>query len=85
MPPAEILIESTKQPQAETKKGQGSGINPQGSLKDDEVNATANFNTAIGLPIDDDSMFPTLPKGCKIILEVKKQKNIKTAIFFAIW
>ena len=47
----------------------------KGSLNDDEVNATVQFNSSIGLPINDDSMFPILPKGCKTILEVKELKD----------
>lgn len=70
-PLAEIIIAAAEQPQIDFEKGTGGSINLQGSLKDDEVNATVQFNSAIGLPIQDDSMFPILPKGCKTILEVK--------------
>lgn len=71
MPLAEIIIESAQQPQTELEKGQGGLINLQGSMLDDEVNATVQISSTIGLPIKDDSMFPILPKGCKTILEMK--------------
>ncbi len=70
-PLADIIIETAAQPPIEYEKGKGGSINLQGSLKDDEINATVQFNSAIGLPVQDDSMFPTLPKGCKTILEIK--------------
>lgn len=74
-PLAEFIIEAVQQPLPEMEKGQGGIINLQGSLKDEEVNATVQFNSSIGLPINDDSMFPVLPKGCRTILEVMDLKE----------
>jgi len=76
-PMAEFIIETAQQPQAELEKGQGEIINLQGSLKDGDMQATIQFKTSIGLPVQDDSMHPTLSKGSKTILEVMKISEYK--------
>ena len=70
MPLAEFIISISQQAPSLLSKGEGAYNFSQISTEK-EINISGQINQASGLPVLDNTMFPTLPQGSKVNLEAK--------------
>lgn len=73
MPLAEMV---TQMSQSESKIAKAVGtMNITAEVTDNELKTTTQLKQAIGFDVKDNSMFPTIPKGGKVTLEMLEEYN----------
>lgn len=66
------LVTALSSNKGEISKAYGT-MNIKSELSDDELKTEVELKQAVGFDVTDNSMFPTLPKGAKVTLELREE------------